>query len=908
MKTFLLRTTEKYPEVFVTFLTEIGLKECSDGKKPDYIIFDKEELCLALSQEFETVKNQIKFISLEKIKHIEKFLALNGALVVDESKLADSCYIRVLKNFFLESISLHLEDNLVNLFNEFHQFDLTSYMTMGQMTDELMAYVINKDFDPIAPRMFINSIVYYISYLKQAGQALVPYEFEAGISDEKFGIQVSVPVKNFSAKYIHQSFTEIDSGKPLKGLLSIALNQSDYMNISYLENQSKLVILGVWDKGVQEKRSLLSLQNINTPEQISVDVEEKIYAYKNVDVSAQNYQEKTLPGSFAETLEKESQTIVDLGLEDFVDICHERFATGDISLKKLEQLVEEIEKNYLENPLKQDEKETVIKVLESHFKDRDMIDEVQHIREKISSNEGEKRIFQKILDDEIVKRVSAFLENNDIHFVKGQKDANDNFVKRLKGEKKLDDFILHLSGKISEKNTVFDFDKLQLDKKKQAARGVWKNILKETTEKYLFSPHEREVFEQKSLEILSHKFNEYLNEKSELTQENFEDFNRNIAKKVLIKSIEEISLKNIEEDFKDAFLRMKEKKGNEIDISETLREQFSLSQLDPKSISHLKNQLESFLFALFPEHELEVKEAAKEVTEKIRKKELENVLENLFKEQKRVEKSLLLIDRSQNDLLLEKEKVSSLSESVLLKKLKLAQEENKKLLKEINSAKKSQEGEISQELAKLNSALAHKDLVLQKAKASMRELVSKKEFEIQLLNKKLIEQHEKENFQELDQEMSQLLTQNRNLEAKLEIYKNKVQALSELKNDLSLEKNLKRTKEVSDNALKLEKRKNTNNEEKLAQARETEKKLRTELLTLHKESNENQMLQAKVKELEVQTKKLNQELLKAHSQIAEEKRSSIKMRAENTALKNQIVKLEKELNRIVAEQSTKKSA
>src|SRR5690606_2542956 len=237
---------------------------------------------------------------LGPVTDYKDFLLSNGRLALKEGMLQEETYQVLLTHFFQKFTSVHLNDLFPNFFEEFHQFDVSDHSSIGQLTDEVANLALNRKFNPVTLRTFIDHLIYYFTYLRQAGLAHAPFEFECGFKEDTCVIEVHVTMRNFVAEYLMDSFGSINSHDPLQFLLSIVQKSCQFLHINYIESSGKLIFIGVWQKNIPQFSGNIAFQNILSTEQTLAVLENKIHEYKEVDTDLEPIANEKLPGNIIE--------------------------------------------------------------------------------------------------------------------------------------------------------------------------------------------------------------------------------------------------------------------------------------------------------------------------------------------------------------------------------------------------------------------------------------------------------------------------------------------------------------------------------------------------------------------------------------------------------------------------------
>src|SRR5690606_6555736 len=107
-------------------------------------------------------------------------------------------------------------------------------------------------------------------------------EFECGFSPKTMAIEVNVTMRNFVAEYLLDSFGDVSSKNPLHFLLGIVQKSCDFLHVNYIEETSKLILVGVWSQNSQYSSGNILFQNIFSTEQTLKRIEDKVQNYNEI--------------------------------------------------------------------------------------------------------------------------------------------------------------------------------------------------------------------------------------------------------------------------------------------------------------------------------------------------------------------------------------------------------------------------------------------------------------------------------------------------------------------------------------------------------------------------------------------------------------------------------------------------
>ncbi|MBL7665984.1 MAG: hypothetical protein JNM93_12685 [Bacteriovoracaceae bacterium] len=286
---------------------EVIFPELLDNIKNINFILVKDWVDFAtLEARYQPVENGITVISLSGVKDAKDFLLTNGRIIIDETWLDNKVGQILLQKIFQKAGTIHLDEMFGSEFKEYQTCKIASHLRLGHYSDIISLDAFENDYNIVAIRGFLYHVIYYFTYLKQAGIGGVPFDVEYTSNSQFFVVNVHMSVKNFVAEYLLDCFGEDNTTDPLKYLLKTASKLADNMDVTYIENPAKLVITGIWRK-VSEDRvyrySTLLLNNIKTSKQIIDEVERTLAAVNviegnpEVDARNQTLDGKLLPGN-----------------------------------------------------------------------------------------------------------------------------------------------------------------------------------------------------------------------------------------------------------------------------------------------------------------------------------------------------------------------------------------------------------------------------------------------------------------------------------------------------------------------------------------------------------------------------------------------------------------------------------
>ncbi len=372
-----------------------------------------------LDQLYSIVDNGISLISLSEVENKVDFISAGGKGYFFEEALKVYETSLLIERFFLGTSSLSLFELLQSPNANIGLCKLTGHLNVGHYSDIISAKVFDAGFNIISIRNYFVNIVSYLAYLQKSTIAEYPFEIEYGILKDSVLIQVTVNVKNFVMEYLTEAFSDYDSSTPLKGLLRSCMDLADFFDIYYLENNNKLVVSGLWAKGILKKNELkfpsFLLNNIDSFSYVEKKFKEEFLApvlalddtspEKKKDLEA-----KGLPGKNIGPLVLENKPmaqrltqVIELieKIEEVRKLEETPKEAALLSEKDLESYLKKVEGETGE--LKSSDKELLLQCLISPDVSQKIKESVQESKEKVLENTQTRDLFASVVVDNFAK-------------------------------------------------------------------------------------------------------------------------------------------------------------------------------------------------------------------------------------------------------------------------------------------------------------------------------------------------------------------------------------------------------------------------------------------------------------------------------------------------------------------------
>ncbi|GEM_PF-2035261 len=903
-KLSILNLAGELPEVLTDYFSrnsiELQNAEASDdGAELTHILCHGNTDFSLLAKNYQTIKKDIKLIALSSVKETQDFLWANGKLVYDEKWLETPIGEFILDKFFLEFGGIEIKDSYPK-FNELGKFNILNPFNSGEYTDIMVYEAYQNKFNGLLIKTYFDHLLMYLIGLKNKNKAGIPFEVSYGSYEGVFALQVHFVITDITLTDISSCLADAMSDKPSEYALGIALNASSFFEFTHLNQVKKAVLTAFWlENDIRIGHHGLMFTDIDKSGSfLSLPVHET-----DSWTATQNEVEDL--SELVKSLEGETSEGIRLGGKDLNQIVAEKISSdieiekvkqiinGDIAEKEITQLIEGL-KEELTAPTvvkgKSDGEERI--KISSKDKYDDIVNIVNIVKGKI---EEEKDTFlvkgSKGLDiDDFVMRVSSGLGD------------------KIKGDSKLKTKLL--TEKLPErmKSSFFDFakklnktvDDVSVEEMEQFKNIVVPDIISEVVE-YDENPTLNFLTSSGATEIQ----NFFKDFKSDLLNGISEHFKAEDAETALnlvskeddILSVKEVVKNSLQKSLKDHF-HLEEKtdvtKEDEAlivkTLSTTLKEDESkFKQIFSRTIEEIEAEKASKDALLFKESGVSGKEAALE--EKLKlvesnnlqlKKQMESLrselksTKDLAQKAQAIAKAAVVESRPKLEKMMVAGADDSKAKDALIKQIqhsqqlsredanKLAElhEKEKMLISEVRSQEinlkkmqpeSTQKEALMQELDKAQRGMRAKELVLEKAKDSIANVVGRKDQEIQDLKHRLDQMTKSVVTQAANNNVSQindLEKKNMNLEKMLDVYKNKIQALATNINRQSGKENDNKVAEEN-KKLTMVKNQLTNQVDTMRRdVKRLEEKLTTEQAQTVQFKKESQKLQQELKEKE----------------------------------------------------------
>ncbi len=447
-----------------------------------HILTSGEQDFHGVNRMFNTLENDIQVIALSDVKDLPSFVTNNGKLVVDQKWLGEKMGVVVLEKYFLGQASIQLAENFPEA-REGLAIKFTNHLRMGHELDRLCQFVHDQGGSVVNVRTFVDHAVYYLTYLKQAGIAGLPIELDCARTAQETVLQLHLPVKNYVAEYLLDSFGQPNGQDPLRYLLAVCVHSADFTEVQYIQSAGKLVLTGIWQDRKRARTlrfSGLMINHVSTTAQIERRIEQQLRlkappTETQLSSKAEQLKDKPLPGHLLEMVMPEAGH--DGYLKDHPDLAKQlvAFAVDQWHQQHPDRAIGEMTETQLTDILTEfyqaDEVANLVDADLQHVMERvrkvNVSDAYEKQIERVRSGLKEDDAFQKVmgekLADEVAQKVVGALDEEALaQLVKGGAPAADVPVVVgggedgaepgvvVKGQKTKDDLINRISGGIAE--------------------------------------------------------------------------------------------------------------------------------------------------------------------------------------------------------------------------------------------------------------------------------------------------------------------------------------------------------------------------------------------------------------------------------------------------------------------------
>lgn len=444
-------------------MTVITRDQASNYEDLDYILVSTGEEAKQAAKDFSAEKHDIQVVCLGQVKEVKDFLLYNGRLIIEPEFVESQLGEFILNKFFNKNYNIHLDESFSTLFSSPKEFKITNHLAVGLHIDEVSNSAFKNGFNIVALRSFMDHVIYYFTYLKQAGLAGVPYEVEYDNNENFFVVNIYCPVRNFVAEYMIDSFGSVNSKDPLQYLLGVVAGSTDFLEVTYIENPGRLVLTAAWGKDEKKRLSGLSFNNVLTTAQTIVQLEKKVASFEDVEeefIEQEKVQEQlrpqSLPGSILEMvvstdensiLNKEPEkasNIVAFAVAKFEEEYPDK-SINDIDEEEFQQIINDYPDEDLDH-LSADDLDHLLDRVQKNNITQAYDEEIQRVREDLEDEDEIIEDLQNTLTEEVSKRVAGHMDADTLNRILGGHEDEESSQKLGGSKEDVDDFVAKIGG------------------------------------------------------------------------------------------------------------------------------------------------------------------------------------------------------------------------------------------------------------------------------------------------------------------------------------------------------------------------------------------------------------------------------------------------------------------------------
>lgn len=201
----------------------------------------------ALNEIYDLTRKSRSIISLSDISDIQNFAINNGNFIFKESWLESSMGLLIIDKYFQSYGGISFEESYPS-FKELGSFNVTNPFNTGEYLDRMVHSAFENGMDALILKTYFDHLLMHLTGLKKKGLLGLPLEVTYGVFEENYAVQVHFYADKLNIFDLATSFSPL-SKKLEDHLLFIALQSTDFFDLSYMPEVNKVVITGLWKKG-----------------------------------------------------------------------------------------------------------------------------------------------------------------------------------------------------------------------------------------------------------------------------------------------------------------------------------------------------------------------------------------------------------------------------------------------------------------------------------------------------------------------------------------------------------------------------------------------------------------------------------------------------------------------------------
>ena len=402
--------------------TIVSKEEYSDDTKANVVILEDEASLAQLKEEYSFTPKDTEYTLLTKPKDLKRFISEGGRFATNTMSFSKAFKDLSLNSKIQNNLSIHLSDYYES---DIHQFTIVNHLMTGTVIDELSVYAFKNGFDLVSIRSVVDQLMYYLTYLKQAGFAGIPYECEYCIVEDQFVFRMSAMVQNYSMENIVDSFEDRNSMGQVRYLLSAVANSTQFFDMTLIESPNKVMMTAYFDKNQKSRDWGFIFNNIPYASMIGAGSESKLYRdaetrNRELGVGQDELEGKIIAGGFDyfnyglddDSILNDDATSANKIVDYMLDLFQETYPDSSLSEFSLEHFdkfkADYDDPNFLNALSENDQNYLVEQVQKNHI-----VESFKETREKIKHDPEVISQLQDVMEGEISDKLSEYV-NDDI--------------------------------------------------------------------------------------------------------------------------------------------------------------------------------------------------------------------------------------------------------------------------------------------------------------------------------------------------------------------------------------------------------------------------------------------------------------------------------------------------------------
>jgi hypothetical protein len=201
----------------------------------------------SLNSSYEITKKDRSIISLTKVSDLQNFSINNGNLIIDNNWFRGSMGSFIMDKYFQSYGAISLSENYPS-FSEIGSFNITNPFNTGDYLDRMVHKAFENGVEALTVKSYFDHLIMYATGLKNKGKAGLPFEVTYGIFEDIFAVQIHFFSKDLRLIDVSASLSSGISKKAEEYYLNIAVQSADFFDFSYMPQVNKIIITAMWTK------------------------------------------------------------------------------------------------------------------------------------------------------------------------------------------------------------------------------------------------------------------------------------------------------------------------------------------------------------------------------------------------------------------------------------------------------------------------------------------------------------------------------------------------------------------------------------------------------------------------------------------------------------------------------------